>query len=111
MWTKARQQFHRTREHDDSFHILDFPALNLAIFQCMIGIGKKTLDRAQARPAMGVGHDGIRGQGVFHCPLRPNSFNSRSGVDEDTVKIKQKGTTSDCGQPALAGIAFLCRFC
>jgi hypothetical protein len=97
MWRKARQQFHRARQDDDPLHVLDFPVLDLPIFRFVIGVGKKTPDRAQAGPAVRVGHDSIGIKAVFPRPLGPNSLDSGSGIDEDAVKVKQESTTPNCG--------------
>jgi hypothetical protein len=96
MWSKACQQFHSAGQHDDPFQVIDFPALDFSIFRFVVGVGKKTHDRAQARPAMGVGHHGIRVKAVFYRPFCPNPLDSGSGIDEDAIKIKQKGATPDC---------------
>jgi hypothetical protein len=94
---KGSSAIPRASEDDDPFHVLDFPVLDFPIFRFVIDVGKKASNRAQARPAMRVGHHSIGIKAVFHRPLGPNSVDRGSRIDEDAVKIKQDGATPNCG--------------
>ncbi len=111
MWRKARQEFHRPRQHNDSFRVVDFSALNFPVLRFVIGVRKEMPDGAQAGPAVGVGHDYVGVKATFRRPFGPNPLDRGSGINEDAVKIKQDGTTQSRFSPVPARqFTSLCSF-
>jgi hypothetical protein len=86
------QERQRSRECDNIGDVLDFAALDFAIFRVVIAVGQQFDDCGEARPAVGFAHDFVRNQAMFEGPAGPHAGDRGRGINEHPVHIEEHGT-------------------
>src|SRR2546425_13271523 len=77
---KRLKQFHRAGQRDDSIDVSDFPALNLAVFDGVIGVRQKLTYCRNTWPSMLLPYDSVRVEPVLTRPARPHTRNRRRRI-------------------------------
>lgn len=85
----------RAGQGNYAFEILNFAALDFAIFRGVVGMGKVFADGGQAGAALGSARDLLRVKAMFERPPCPHPGYGGRGVNEHAIQIEQESAAAN----------------
>jgi len=94
---KSVQQFACTRQRHYAIQIFKLAAFHFAVLRLSIRIWEIITNRSDARTSVRSANNFVGVETVRDCPSRPDTNDSRCGVNQHAIQVKKKSSTGDFG--------------